>query len=403
MQMPSGEAVLVSVQRKDTCQSKAADVESPSVSCALSVARAVRLVATVGRTSAFFGLLGVIASCGGGGSDADQTNDGLALKSGTTLTSAGKVPTPLSIAGKPVVSQIIAISGQIIENVHVTTQSGSCIIISNVTNVVVRNSEIGPCGQSGDTDTQGIRIENASSVAIESNVIHDVSSGVYALNSNHPIVMDRNYVYNVRGPFPRGQMIQMNNVAGGAKGSRITCNVSDAMPGTRYGVLHGNTNDGVEDHINMYQSPGLTWSATEIAYNRLRGGHNRSNSGSGLVLGDGGGGYVNAHHNTIVNVVNIGAGIAGGSNINIDSNRIFQQNGQARYVNLGLMVWGQDGAECNGGHTVRGNRVWTVNSNGEQNSFWDAGNCGRVEVSGNVFGDKSLSPDIFDEVPRECE
>ena len=316
--------------------------------------------------------------------------------------STGGTPTPITIAGKRVVGQITAQAGQVIENVHVTTTSGSCIVVNGVSNVIIRNSEIGPCGRPGDPDTQGVEIRNASNITIQRNVIHDVSSGVYAVTSRHPIIMDRNYVYNVRGPLPRGQMIQMNNVSGGTDGSKVTCNVSDAASGTRYGVLHNNVTDGVEDHINMFQSPGLAGDRTEIAYNRLRGGHKISTSGSGFVMGDVGGGHVNAHHNTLVNVANVGAGIAGGTNISIDDNRIYQHKDQAPYVNLGLMVWGQAGAACTGGHTVRRNRVWTLNSLGVQNSYWNAGNCADVQQEGNVFADSSLTPDIYDEIPSAC-
>ena len=60
--------------------------------------------------------------------------------------------------------------------------------------------------------------------------------------------------------------------------------------GERYGVAHGDTTDGVEDHINLFKSPGLEQDRTEIAYNRLRGGHKHSKSGSGINVGDLGGG-----------------------------------------------------------------------------------------------------------------
>jgi hypothetical protein len=317
--------------------------------------------------------------------------------------SKGAMPTPATIKGKPVSGQIVAKEGQVIENLHVTTTRGSCIVIKGVSHVTIRDSEIGPCGSPGDPSTQGVEIERASHITIERNVIHDVSSGVYAVSSRHPIIMDRNYVYNVRGPRPRGQMIQMNRVTGGESGSKVTCNVSDAMPGMRYGVLHGNTTDGVEDHISMYRSPGLEADRTEIAYNRLRGGHKFSKSGSGFNIGDLGGGNVSAHHNIVVNVANVGAGISGGHNISIENNRIYQDRSDGIYVNLGLMVWAQAGATCTGGHTIRNNRVWTLNSRGEQNSFWNAGNCGDVTISGNVLADQSLTPAIFDEVPAACQ
>ena len=318
-------------------------------------------------------------------------------------SSKGAMPTPATITGKPVSGQIVAKEGQVIENLHVTTTRGSCIVIKGVSHVTIRDSEIGPCGSPGDPSTQGVEIERASHITIERNVIHDVSSGVYAASSRHPIIMDRNYVYNVRGPRPRGQMIQMDGVTGGASGSKVTCNVSDAMPGMRYGVLHGDTTDGVEDHISIYRSPGLEAERTEIAYNRLRGGHRFSKSGTGFNIGDLGGGNVSAHHNIVVNVANVGAGISGGHNISIENNRIYQNRSDGIYVNLGLMVWAQAGASCTGGHTIRNNRVWTLNSRGEQNSFWNAGNCGDVTISGNVLADKSLTPAIFDEVPAACQ
>ncbi len=72
-------------------------------------------------------------------------------------------------------------------------------------------------------------------------------------------------------------------------------------------------------------------------------------------------------------------------------------------MNLGLMVWGQAGASCTGSHTVRRNRVWTLNTLGAQGSYWNAGNCGAVVESDNVFADSSLSPAIFDEVPAACK
>jgi hypothetical protein len=59
------------------------------------------------------------------------------------------VPTPVTIAGKAVRGQIIAKDGQVIENVHVKTSSGSCIVVKGVRNVTIRDSEIGPCGAPG--------------------------------------------------------------------------------------------------------------------------------------------------------------------------------------------------------------------------------------------------------------
>jgi hypothetical protein len=354
------------------------------------------------RAAAIAGLFAtLVAGCGGGGGSS-STSDPAALSSAPpSAGGSGSMPTPQTIAGKPRVGQIRAVAGQVIENVHVSNPNGSCILVHDVSGVTIRDSEIGPCGSDGDADAQGIEIHQASDVQILRNVIHDVATAVYAVSSAHPIVMDRNYVYNVRGPLPRGQMIQFNGVAGGTAGSRVTCNLSDAMPGVRHGVLHGDTAAGIEDHINLFSSPGLPGARTEIAYNRLRGGSKVSTSGSGIMIGDGDGGHVNAHHNTIVDVVNAGAGIAGGTNVSFDDNRIYLSRDSGVYINVGLYVWGQAGASC-GGHSLRNNRVWTLNSLGAQNPFWDGGNCGAIAAAGNVFGDSLLSAAIFDEVPAAC-
>lgn len=358
------------------------------------------------RVWAFAAPLAILVACGGGGGGggaSPETSDPSPTSSSAPPAAGafGAIPNPQTIAGKPQVGQIHASAGQVIENVHVSNPDGACIVINGVSDVTIRDSEIGPCGSDGDPNTQGIDIHNASNIRILRNVIHDVSTAVYAVASAHPIIMDRNYVYNVRGPLPRGQMIQLNGVSGGSAGSKVTCNVSDAMPGVRYGVLHGDTAAGIEDHVNLFSSPGLADDRTEIAHNRLRGGSKVSTSGSGIMLGDGGGGHVNAHHNTIVGVVNAGAGIAGGSNISFDDNRIYLSRDDVGYVNVGVYVWGQDGAAC-AGHSVQNNRVWTMNSLGAQNPFWDGGNCGAIALTGNVFGDASLTPSIFDEVPPAC-
>lgn len=290
---------------------------------------------------------------------------------------------------------ITARTGQVIERVRVTSSSGSCITIpTGVTNVTIRDSEIGPCGQPGDTSAKGIDIQSgASNITVQRNYIHDMATALYAAGARHPIIFDRNRVTNIRGPFPRGQMVQFNGVKSGTSGSKVTCNVSD---------VQGATYSNVEDHINMYDSGGLSTDRTEIAYNRLRGGSPTSNSGTAIMVGDGAsGGNAWVHHNTIVNVRNVGIGVAGGTNIDVESNRIYMDRA-ATYTNVGLYVWSQGGGSCSG-HSVTGNRAWVNSSNGAQNPWWNGGNCGAVELVSNVWGDTSLSTSMFNEVPSQCQ
>lgn len=301
------------------------------------------------------------------------------------------VPKPADFTGLPVVGRIIATNGQVISRVRVTTSSGDCIVIPpGVSGVVVRDAEIGPCGGGSTAYGKGVDVQSgATNLTITKNWIHHVSTGLYANGGINPIDFMNNLVENIAGPFPRGQSVQFNGVKGGSRGSKITCNVSDGTTS-----IHN-----VEDHINLYASAGPSTSQpNEVAYNRLRGGSPTSDSGSGIMTGDGGGGgHIWAHHNTIVNVRNVGIGVAGGVDVLVENNRIFMRMPDAQYVNQGMYVWSQGGGTCSG-HAVKNNRV-----NTSSGSFWNGGNCGPVELAGNVYGDASLTAAIFDEVPSQCQ
>ncbi len=328
---------------------------------------------------------------GTGGSAAVPGTGGSAAASSSGGSASGGPKTPSG--------PIEASSGQVIENLHVENPLGRCITVPpGVTDVVIRDNEIGPCGaDDGNVDTDGVRIlEGARNVRIEHNVIHDVSSAITAYRSEHPIIVDHNFVYDIRGPFYRGQMIQMEEVSGGTSGSKITCNVADGTHGDLWRP---------EDVINLYSSPGLDAgeNRTEIAFNRIRGASTISQNGSGIVLGDGsGGGNVWVHHNTIVDVVNLGIGIAGGVDITLEKNRIYMTGPKSA---LGMSVRNYSGHECSG-HAVLDNRVFTLDymyQGGVPMHFEDSGACGALVQSGNVWGDTSLSTAIFDDVPVECQ
>lgn len=318
----------------------------------------------------------------------------------TPPTGTGSIPTPASIAGKPVVGRIDAKPGQVIENVHVVNPNGPCIVIfQNVTNVTIRNSEIGPCGSAvpSSTGSSGILIlEGAGNIRIERNVIHSVSNGVHTYQSRHPIIFDRNFVYNVRGPFPAGQMIQLHTVQGGSGRSKVTCNISDATYGT--GVTKS-----YEDHISIFDSHGTVNDPIEIAYNRLRGG--TSQTGSGMMLGDKGASYIWAHHNTVITVANVGIGVAGGNNITIADNRVDQRGSSA--ATKTFQAYGIRGFDaCTNIALLRNRgiaRLWVWNGQGETvPGYGTDGLCKNVQLIDNRFGDTTLSPAMFDETPAEC-
>lgn len=331
----------------------------------------------------------------------------------------GGIPTIASIAGKQIVGGItVTTDNRVIENLHIVNPTGACIVVApNVKNVIIRNNEIGPCGATTRTiRNEGVRIEaGASNITIQRNVIHDMSTALMAAGAQHPIVFDRNFVYNIRGPLWQGQMVQFGNVRGGSGQSRITCNIKDGL-NVPAPVTGQNFN---EDHISMYNTLGTSASQPiEIAYNRIRGNASGAGqSGSGMQLGDspaGGGGsgsaesgYYYVHDNTIVRTNGVGIGVAGGHDIRIENNRIENRGDTlASMTGWGFAIRKFDtSAQCYN-ISYKGNRstarLWAFNHDGsEATTLLNAGGCSLTET-GNWFNDRTLTPAIFNEPYAQC-
>jgi hypothetical protein len=74
---------------------------------------------------------------------------------------------------------INATSGQVISGVRIQNPSGPCISIVGVSNVIVRDSDIGPCGGEAIKVTGG-----SSTVTIEHNAIRNSAHGIRATHSS---------------------------------------------------------------------------------------------------------------------------------------------------------------------------------------------------------------------------
>ncbi len=314
-------------------------------------------------------------------------------------TSGSGIPSPESIAGKPIVNgPISAKSGQIIENVHVVSSNGDCIVIQHdVRDVTIRNSEIGPCTLRDKKSARGVfAADRSTNITIDHNVFHDVSTGAFFYKSLHPIRFDHNYIYDIHGPFPQGNMIQFHSVVSGTEGSRILCNISDQQGSRRLEV---------GDHVSMFLSLGLPSDRTEIAYNRLRGGSNKS--GSAIQAADGGGGNVWVHDNTVVNVGGAGIALSSGQNVTIENNRIYS-DGVATLSGAGLHVRNDyPGKTVCDGNVVTHNRISAMNSAWHSKPVREPvyvlpGSCTNTAVSENAEGSDSMSPAIFDEEYPQC-
>ncbi|TWR31523.1 right-handed parallel beta-helix repeat-containing protein [Mucilaginibacter pallidiroseus] len=227
----------------------------------------------------------------------------------------------------------------------------------------------------------GIELYNCHNITIDSNYISEVSTGVYADKCVGGIVVTNNIFLNMKGPFPRGQFVQFNNVTG--PGCLISHNKCENVLGKSY----------PEDAISIYQSSGTLCNPIRVERNLIRGG-GPSASGGGIMLGDGGGQCIRAKNNVLVNPGQYGMAIAGGSHISIIANTIY---GKARqFTNVGLYV---NSPAKTSTHTVSDNRVLFFNKSGNQNNSWLApGTPQPIGWSSNVFGaklDEALIPADF--------
>lgn len=296
------------------------------------------------------------------------------------------IPKPGSLTGLTVSGPITLESGKTYTHLKITNPSGHCIIGNRVSNVRITNSEIGPCGDGTGEEQNGIQVDDSSNIRVDHSIIHDSATGFYAVRATG-IVFDHNYIYKIRGPFPRGQIIQLDSVYGA--GNKIYCNIS------------ANTStDKTEDHINTWQSMGTASSPIEIAYNRITGGY--SKNGTGVILGDGDGSqYIDVHDNTIVNVANAGISVAGGDHMKVRNNRIYN-NGP--FSSVGLSV--RNFYKSCGDIQVSGNRVFAIDHIWGVNGPWhylNTGECSNVQESNNILGDTTLVPAMIDEEYSECK
>lgn len=218
---------------------------------------------------------------------------------GATMVAAMYTGTIATISFKPTVPVILNNKHDMVINGIAT----SSITLYNCSNIIIKNCKIGP-------NTQfGINITQCTNIKVDSCYIYMVSTGVYAGDSQ-TISVTNCQAKNMMGPFPDGQFVQYKNVSGG--GNRVSFNKFENILGESY----------TEDAISMYKSNGLPTDPIVIESNWIKGG-GPSSSGGGIMLGDGGGTYMIAKNNFLVDAGQYGMAVSGGSYMSIINNTIY--------------------------------------------------------------------------------
>ena len=198
------------------------------------------------------------------------------------------------------------------------------IYLTNCHDIHITKSHVtaGSSSVPGAINGIAIVLVNCYNITVDSCFLNNVVSGVYAQNCTGGIVVINNRMQNVKGPYPRGQFVQLNSCSGG--GNRIKFNKLENFPGA----------SNPEDGINIYKSNGLATDSIEVVGNWIRGG-GPSTTGSGITCGDQGGSYEYIAGNYIVNSGYIGIQVAGGHDIHITNNYIFGACSTVSHLGLG--------------------------------------------------------------------
>lgn len=300
---------------------------------------------------------------------------------------------PITISGK---------DGTVIQNLKITSTSGSCVVVASSKKITIRASEIGPCGTKSGPH-HGIHVSNSTAVTIVDSYIHpehqassccDTGNGIFVQGSTDitiqgnviaygesnievsgtdTIAVVGNFLLNPRGLFPRGQNFQAWSSC-----KKITLDGNYALSSLDKKYLYP---EHQEDSLNFGVSNGIV-----VKNNYVRGGH--SASGCGIIADDR---ADNAQflNNTLVDTGQCGIGIADGVNAVVDGNRVLNRTPIAGAGNTAIYVWKQYSAPC-GPVQVTNNVATEVRSDGTHSGFWDGGGCAPVTASNNTWNAAAL-------------
>jgi hypothetical protein len=240
------------------------------------------------------------------------------------------------------------------------------VTVTKSSNVTIRNSTIGPCGD------EAVFFSDVDTAEVTGNHITETGNGVLVHRSDS-IVVDENDFINAGRNF-----VQFDKVDG----------PRSSISGNRgQNELGGSS---AEDLINVFESNGTAESPIRIVGNHLRNG-GPSGFGSGIMLGDNGGSHQIAQGNRLVNPGQVGIGVASGDGIRVIDNLIY--SAAQPWSNVGVYVWNQYDATCSD-IEVAGNQVnWTASAE-FSNGFWDGGGCGTPSVTDNDW-ESSIGPGIW--------
>ena len=156
------------------------------------------------------------------------------------------------------------------------------MVVTNASNVTIRNSTIGPCGD------EAVYLSEADGAVLSGNFLAGTGNGVLSI-ARIPFGSIRMYLWMLAGTSCSSTMSTSGFIDSGNRGQN---------------ELGGSIAEDSSPYGNRTARHLPSW-----CRNSLRGA-GPSNIGSGIMLGDGGGSYQVAHDNNLVDPGQVGIGVA---------------------------------------------------------------------------------------------
>jgi hypothetical protein len=274
------------------------------------------------------------------------------------------------------------LNGNTIRGLEINNYMDFGIYSAGIENLVIKDVDFTAIAVDKNGQSRGaVMLFDVENVEITESNFSNVASSVRFVSSRGPLQVTGNSAVNSGRNF-----FQCDKCNGG--GIRINGNSMDHKEqiGTQ----------PLEDWINIYQSNGLENDPIQVNNNRARG-HSESKSGSFIMLGDSGGSHQLARGNIGVNPGQVGIGIAGGSDISVENNRMFSEAWDGSNVAYYSALYSE---EC-GNHlfSLTGNVAHWRDSNGRLNRSWTDEKCGvsMGQIRSRVKEDREMDAEIWND------
>lgn len=303
---------------------------------------------------------------------------------------------------------------------HVTSDAGPCVRITNGSHVTITASEIGPCGGNG------VEISFSDSVTISDSYVHpdhpaagccDSADGVFATDTTNLLLQgdviafgEANVEVTASSHVKVVGNFLLNPQNAGSRGQNFQSwgTMSDVLVQGNYALSSTDVQykypEKQEDSINF----GFT-DQIVAKDNYVTGGH--SPSGCGIIADEAANG-VQFLDNVLVDTGQCGISIASGTNQVVDGNKIVNSTPVQGGGNTGLVVWAQYPDAC-GPVTVSNNVSSELKPDMvTESGYWNGGGCDPVTLTNDTFDQAAraaltpvatkLPPPLVPPIPVAC-